>query len=315
MPLYVVLPGDTMWRIAAQHGFASWRELYDMQDAEFKAKHPRPELIWPGDKLYVPEPGIMGKRQRAKLQVATFRAKKPPGVFQQISRQLLSDDLLIKIDHPSKIDQGASSLCGASSILYKIALEEPEKYVKFVTELYDGGKSTLGTLEISPGNDLKVYDPKGQVTPADWVAAASIRDSENWFFDYQSADNEFAGITMPGAMAAWLRKIGFRIVVNETNLLSTKDSKNLWNAALANEKNGYWVFLFVNAQVLYKEDQAKGSVLPNHWIVLLSAIVNENWVKLQVFSWGEKRWIPADGTTLPMATFLKNYYGFVKCKY
>ena len=29
------------------------------------------------------------------------------------------------------------------------------------------------------------------------VNNSEIRDSENWFFDYESVKNEFAGITMP----------------------------------------------------------------------------------------------------------------------
>jgi len=55
MATYIVKPGDSLGAIAKRVGVASWRELYNHpRNAEFKRKRPNPNVIHPGDKLYVP---------------------------------------------------------------------------------------------------------------------------------------------------------------------------------------------------------------------------------------------------------------------
>jgi len=58
MATYVVKPGDNLTKIARKFGIASWRDLYnDPQNAAFKRKRPNPNIIFPGDTLYVPDTG------------------------------------------------------------------------------------------------------------------------------------------------------------------------------------------------------------------------------------------------------------------
>lgn len=52
---YVVVEGDTLTKIAADHGFANWRTIYnDPANAAFRAKRPDPNLIFPGDEIFIP---------------------------------------------------------------------------------------------------------------------------------------------------------------------------------------------------------------------------------------------------------------------
>ncbi len=52
---YTVKSGDTLTRIAAEHGLPSWRELYQHPDnAEFRRKRPNPDRIFPGDVVIIP---------------------------------------------------------------------------------------------------------------------------------------------------------------------------------------------------------------------------------------------------------------------
>ena len=45
---YTVISGDTLTKIANQHGFADWRVIYnDPSNATFKAKRPNPDKIFP----------------------------------------------------------------------------------------------------------------------------------------------------------------------------------------------------------------------------------------------------------------------------
>ena len=56
MPQYTVVQGDTLSKIAKTNKLANWRKIYDHPDnREFREKRPDPNLIFPGDELFVPE--------------------------------------------------------------------------------------------------------------------------------------------------------------------------------------------------------------------------------------------------------------------
>lgn len=56
MSRYVVKPGDTLGAIAARLGVGSWQVLYQHpSNAEFRAKRPNPNLIYPGDIINIPD--------------------------------------------------------------------------------------------------------------------------------------------------------------------------------------------------------------------------------------------------------------------
>jgi len=59
---YVVKSGDTLSRIATDHGL-SWRALYDSQEnADFRAKRPDPQKIFVGDVINIPEKNVALRR-------------------------------------------------------------------------------------------------------------------------------------------------------------------------------------------------------------------------------------------------------------
>ncbi|MFD1259848.1 hypothetical protein [Entomomonas asaccharolytica] len=121
--------------------------------------------------------------------------------------------------------QDRSSLCGPASFFYCLLEDRPDIYQQVIKELWETGKTKIGTLKIEPGTDCKnptsffrTFNAKsGQVIitklPAiDWMTLASLRDGENSIFDYQSPDNEFSGITMDGAIKKWFQKIGVQCI-------------------------------------------------------------------------------------------------------
>jgi len=53
--LYAVEQGDCLSSIAAKFGFGSYHSIYDHPlNADFKKKRPNPNVIYPGDILYIP---------------------------------------------------------------------------------------------------------------------------------------------------------------------------------------------------------------------------------------------------------------------
>lgn len=56
MPMYTVSQGDCLSSIAKAHGLADWRVIYHhAQNAKFRALRPDPNVIYPGDQVFVPE--------------------------------------------------------------------------------------------------------------------------------------------------------------------------------------------------------------------------------------------------------------------
>jgi len=57
MPMYTVQQGDCLSSIAKDFGFADWHTIYNHpQNADFRRRRPNPNLIFPGDQLFVPDP-------------------------------------------------------------------------------------------------------------------------------------------------------------------------------------------------------------------------------------------------------------------
>jgi len=51
-----VQQGETLSKIAKKHGFSDWRTIYNHADnADFRKKRPNPNIIYPGDKITIPE--------------------------------------------------------------------------------------------------------------------------------------------------------------------------------------------------------------------------------------------------------------------
>lgn len=56
MAEYVVKQGDCLASIAKKFGFPDWRVIYNHpQNASFKKKRPNPNIIHPGDALFIPD--------------------------------------------------------------------------------------------------------------------------------------------------------------------------------------------------------------------------------------------------------------------
>jgi len=56
MPNHVVQQGECLSSIAADFGFSDWHTIYDdAANADLRAKRPEPNVLYPGDQLYIPD--------------------------------------------------------------------------------------------------------------------------------------------------------------------------------------------------------------------------------------------------------------------
>lgn len=259
--------------------------------------------------------GVLKMSGRAGFLVCDFLKRNSRSKFPNIWRNDVGIGLLLRLMQPGLIDQASSSLCGPSALLYNLALDQPVTYVKYAIDLFEKGHANIGKMTIEPSHDCRHSQP-GDVPAVDWMTAASLRDSENWFFDYESTKDEFAGITLPSEIEDWFTAAGFSDVQNDTNLVLSKNESVIGNINDRFNK-GYRVCLLVGDNMLSTNHTQKATATANHWIVLRSAIslVNGN-VSATVFTWGKSEFsIPrANAGSLSKTDFLKNLYGYVAAK-
>lgn len=200
-----------------------------------------------------------------------------------------------------------------SFFFYCLLKDRPDLYLQTVKELWETGKTKIGTLKIEPKDDCKkprnffrtINTTTGQITikklPAiDWITLATLRDSSNKAFDYQSPDNQVSGITMDGILKEWFRAVGVSYIYStnfgllSTYLLGVK--LKIEEVCKLNDyidRSNHVVTLIGTALI-----DAGGGTNKSHWIVWEDKIrlldnkeitVNTPLsakVKLKVFSWG-----------------------------
>lgn len=268
-----------------------------------------------------------------------------PAAFPFIDRQEFTQTATERMGDPTLIHQRGSPLCAPSSLMFLTATNWPARYFAFASKLYQDGEATLGSLHIKPGKDCKNFRLNGRIAAADWVTIASIRDSENSFWDVDDISGNWfgglldgaAGMTLPSTLAGWLEQVGFTDIRNETNLYFTKGLGNFREAADL-QAAGHNVCLLVNANNFNATDipdarkvivdremrvESRNSFVqpftfPNHWIVLLSPVnfaAKGGGLAFDIFSWGG-RWHMKDwrGSVLKNDDWLQNYYGYVAGK-
>ena len=54
---HAVQQGECLSSLAAEHNLASWRSIYNRpENAAFRSQCPNPNLIYPGDQVFIPDP-------------------------------------------------------------------------------------------------------------------------------------------------------------------------------------------------------------------------------------------------------------------
>lgn len=202
--------------------------------------------------------------------------------FPNLNRSNVVNGIRARINNPYLIDQCFSSLCGPAAFIFCLAKKKPRLYARYVMDLYEKGEANIGSLIVRPRKGCRNFkripgtQNNQRITEVDWIALASLRDSENTPSNpddppngYSHPKQQAAGITLPHEMANWFRAAGFASVVNSTNFLFDKSLYHLLEAGVKHTR-GHSVCLFVGPNVI--QFTTGGSWIPRHWIVLSSTI-------------------------------------------
>jgi hypothetical protein len=240
-----------------------------------------------------------------------------------------------RVNNPNLIDTSNVNLCGPACFIHALATDKPDEYAYAITALFEYAQAHFHvhgrTFEVKASKSLRNYmlPPGAGVDQSDWIMLASLRDSEEYFRSFASVNEEVGGITLPGELADWFKRAGYTDVRNSTNVYFNKDEANLQEVSDLYSK-GYHVSLFISDNMLYSNKQDDGSRIPDHWVALASPItldtkltddpnrrrymIPNSFISLKVFTWGKVLNLPVGGP-LKTESFLKNYYGYVACRY
>lgn len=232
-------------------------------------------------------------------------------------------DLRQRISSPWLIDQHTSSLCGPAALFYCLAKDAPQLYVQCMIDLFCTGSATVHNLSLTPSSGCRSARVPTGMSPVDWVMLASLRDSSNSFFNYDSASDQFSGITLPGHLKRWFEQVGYSSVRERSNLYFDGGIDNLIEAQNAFNANKN-VCLFISAKALSLPFAV--SVIPNHWVVMsrpflvgspLNSIycqnlddIEEKKFSLPVFTWGREKY-ELNAQDLSVGEFGDYYFGYV----
>jgi mannose-6-phosphate isomerase-like protein (cupin superfamily) len=235
--------------------------------------------------------------------------------FPGLPRASVARGLRERVQDPKKLDQDHASLCGPAAFLFCLLNCRPEVFVKYVCDLYNIGEARIGDLHVKPSVGCRHYSSdRNQIDDVDWIALASLRDSENIAMSYSSPDDEVSGATMPHTLAKWFEKAKFRNVHNETNAFFSKGLPTLESASHRIALSQF-VCLFINMDMLDSIKFKHHSHFPDHWVVLDGALKSEkdDDVQFCVYSWGDRHPVPPPGPRgrMSRSDLSGNFYGFV----
>jgi len=142
------------------------------------------------------------------------------GHWPNLDRDEVGVGTLMRIAYPSLVDQGGGNLCGPAAMLYNLLRDRPGAYARYAIDLYERGEAKMVDLSIKPGDGVRFHSPPSEkVDPIDWLTAASLRDSENWFYDYDMANNDWEGATTPMELAYWFHRAGYSDIKEDANFV------------------------------------------------------------------------------------------------
>lgn len=246
--------------------------------------------------------------------ICSFLKRMGSPKFSKLNRDEVGIDLLMRIANPSLINQRRAGLCGPCAFLYSVATDSPAMYAKFAIDLFEKGIAKIGRVEVEPSDNCRSYDPPPDMSPAEWLTAASLRDSENAFLDFDDVNRDYSAGTAMSEMIIWFQRAGYTHVDFADNRIWSRGAGDIADLNTY-YNNGYRVVLRINDKMLYADKQTNTSGHGDHFVTLVSPITATGQsVSLTVFTWGYGKYLIPQGNPLSQSDFLGNLYGYIAAK-
>lgn len=273
------------------------------------------------------KPKTIGKRSSkadAIAHITKARASTATSPW-KLDRTKTLDRLEQLVNDPDLVDQDSLNLCGPAAFLRIWLARDPLAVAEFATELYDTGKSTINSYEVEPSDDsliaqdynaIKTAHGPGFAPEADWMIMGSLRDAENFFFDFEGTpDEDVSGMTTPGELAEYMEATNlYATVKDEGNFFLTKGISHALGLKPSPTRD---IALLINAHMLTQMNVTSGTkksdsfilgAFPNHFVVLMSEIkeTSAGQLNFSYWTWGQQY-----TGSIDKSVFEANYYGAV----
>ncbi|RIA22546.1 putative Zn-binding protein involved in type VI secretion [Ectopseudomonas oleovorans] len=165
-------------------------------------------------------------------------------------------------------NQQETSLCGPAAFFYALLMDRPDLYAQSITELWETGETAIGQLRIKPSHgcrnptNLSRSAEGDRISAIDWISLASLRDSENSLFAYDSPSDQVAGITLPSKLKSWFSQAGAKVLFDNIQYRWHINRQQLLELMSHIKPNAH-VTSLVSASMV----EGGVGVGKNHWIV------------------------------------------------
>lgn len=137
-----------------------------------------------------------------------FEESTQSGVWPYILKAELLGDIRRTVANPFNVAQERTDLCGPAAIIFELVTKQPSRYVNICRALYETGEFTSRTKIVRPSSTLLTSRVPSDITLADWMLMACLRDTENALFPVEASSSPIAmGITTPWEMKGWVFEI------------------------------------------------------------------------------------------------------------
>ncbi len=224
----------------------------------------------------------------------------------------LFESIVEHICNPYKVEQLQTPYCGPCSVIFELVRRKPGKYVEILADLFYNGSFTSGR-EYKPTDKLLNSQIDKGLSAADWMLAATLRETENLFIHIEngrwSIVEDVGGITINGSVEKWTRDL---IGLNPKYFSSIffGETSALDEAARIVSNNGV-AFMLIDMDLTKTVETIID--FPTHWIAFLGDYSKTmgpdgsiNSISFTYFTWGGARHFSA-----PKEKYVENMFGVV----
>ncbi|GAA5204750.1 hypothetical protein [Microbacterium jejuense] len=225
----------------------------------------------------------------ANFAIDQFEASTAPGLWPQLAKADIIRDLRVRRGNPTNINQMNSNFCGPTSIVFELARTQPRRYVDLVRQLYETGGFWSRTHRVDAPQGLRDTHSGQNMSPADWMLIATMRNDENAIFGVSADSSGFTsqveGMTTPWEMEGWTSELLLKSTVsNSTTFVwgefdAIRYAHQVWSA-------GGSAFIMLHSDMFSAPD---GMVppWPDHWVVYAGGLDESGGrIRFSVYSWG-----------------------------
>ena len=153
---YTIKKGDWLSKIARRHGLSSWKVIYDhKENEEFRKKRPDPNLIYPGDVIFIPDPEFL-ELEPKRVNSDGYKIKADPPQYEEIDMIMRDKDDKAIADEPYTITIGGFKIEDKTDGDGRILLRFHPELLEFGYYILDfqGRQHKLDIGHVDPVNEM-----------------------------------------------------------------------------------------------------------------------------------------------------------------